>query len=293
MFFPCEFVHTRRPLFLINSFSYICLVLSYTGLSSFDVLFFFFLQVRPRMGVLSLEFVLDRRCSLLWIFLPVSGISQFGALTPSSNEIQYLVFSKHGQENPDWNFCKESNVVFVISVLYLVNLPSRCCYRQILIAKHDANPRYGLTISVSVKVPSGCSPKSQVCCILIFPMEVLSGLLIGRLIPQWVAYSPQMILPKGFSSLDIPSSWHIFVSPARVMMGNGGRSFLGAYILFPQADLCPTDRFPVASFPQQAHQARFSCFERFLGIPQCSNLRLSSYFIHFIYVLQACIITLT
>src|ERR1051325_10076788 len=66
MFFLCEFVFTRRSLFLINSFSYICLVLSYTSSSSLDVLFFSFLQVRPRMGVLSLEFVLDRRCSLLW-----------------------------------------------------------------------------------------------------------------------------------------------------------------------------------------------------------------------------------
>src|ERR1051325_3096925 len=111
MFFPCEFVHTRRPLFLINSFSYICLVLSYAGLSSFDVLFFFFIQVHPRMGVLPLEFVLNRRCSLLWIFLPLSGISQFGAFTPSSNEIQYLVFSKHGRENPELNFYKESDVV--------------------------------------------------------------------------------------------------------------------------------------------------------------------------------------
>src|ERR1051325_5449386 len=101
MFFPCEFVYTRCTLFLISSFSHICLVLSYAGSSSSDVHFFFFLQVHPRTGVLSLEFVLDRRCSLLWIFLPLSGISQLRTLTPSSNEIQYLVFSKHGRENPE------------------------------------------------------------------------------------------------------------------------------------------------------------------------------------------------
>lgn len=185
-----------------------CLVLSYVGSSSSDVLFFVFLQVHPRMGVLSLEFVLDRRCSLL---MDLSSIIRYlTAWCPHIilNEIQYLVFSKHGRENPEWNFCKESDVVFIISILYLVNFPSRCCYRQILIAEHDANPWYGLTISVSVKVPRGRSLKSQVCCILTSPMEVLSGLLTGRLIPQWVTYCPQMILPKGFSSPDTLSwSW--------------------------------------------------------------------------------------
>ena len=107
MFFPCEFVYTRRSLFLINSFSYIFLVLSYAGLSSSDVLFFFFLQVHPRMGVLSLEFVLDRRCSLLWIFLPLPGISQVGALTSAPMKLSISFLVSMDEKTPSETFAKD------------------------------------------------------------------------------------------------------------------------------------------------------------------------------------------